>query len=55
MNERGYWYSCAETMELMVEGNRLIATELAGHARAGWRRMVRLMHRLLDAAGFSRA
>ncbi len=46
MQEPDFWTSCAEAMELSVEGNRLIANELADAVRKLWRRAMQS----LDAA-----
>jgi hypothetical protein len=43
MYEPDFWASTAEAMELSLEGNRLIAREVAGLIRTLWQRC---MHRL---------
>ena len=36
MREPDFWTDCAEAMELALEGQRLIAADLADAARSGW-------------------
>ena len=38
MQEPDFWTASAETMELTIEGNRLIAREVANLLRRLWRR-----------------
>jgi hypothetical protein len=40
MQEPDFWTSYAEAMELSIEGNRLIAKEIADALRTGWQRTV---------------
>jgi hypothetical protein len=39
MHESDFWTNCAEAMELSIEGNGLIAREIADLARELWHRM----------------
>jgi hypothetical protein len=39
MQEPDFWTQTAEAMELTIEGNRLIAQEIAASARDLWHRM----------------
>lgn len=41
MSEPDFWTQSAEAMELTVEGNRLIAQEVAAFARDLWHRLGR--------------
>jgi len=41
MREPDFWTGCAKAMELSLEGQRLIAAELADMARSGWARAMR--------------
>jgi hypothetical protein len=41
MNEHGFWDDCAEAHRLAIEGNRLIAQEIAEGIRGLWRRVMR--------------
>jgi len=41
MNEPDFWTRYAEAMELSIEGNRLIAQEIADLAGRLWHRIVR--------------
>jgi hypothetical protein len=51
MHESNFWASYAEAMELSVEGNRLIAREIAELARGLWQRAVRSFDGLIHGAG----
>jgi hypothetical protein len=41
MHEPDFWTNCAEAMEMSIEGNRLIAREIAELARGLWQRCAR--------------
>ena len=41
MNKSNFWTQSAEAMELTIEGNRLIAREVADLARDLWNRLGR--------------
>jgi len=43
MRESDFWNNYAEAMELSVEGNRLIAREIAGLFRGLWQRAARAL------------
>jgi hypothetical protein len=47
MHESNFWANYAESMELSIEGNRLIAREIAELARRLWQRTVRSFDGLL--------
>ena len=53
MRERSDWDDCAEAMELTIEGNRLIVSEIAACIRDEWRAAMRwiaeCLHRLPHA------
>jgi hypothetical protein len=49
MHEPDFWTQSAEAMELTIEGNRLIAQEIAAVARNLWHRMVRSLAAMLSA------
>jgi hypothetical protein len=51
MHESNYWASYAEAMELSVEGNRLIAREIAELARGVWQRIVRSFDEAIHTLG----
>jgi len=51
MYEHGYWADCAEAMELSIEGNRLIAQELAAGLRTVWRRALVWLDECLRGIG----
>jgi hypothetical protein len=40
MNEPDFWTSYGQAMELRVEGNRLIAQQIATWVRGLWRRVI---------------
>jgi hypothetical protein len=44
MHEPDFWTSYAESVEMSIEGNRLIAHEVAEMARDLWHRAVRSFH-----------
>jgi hypothetical protein len=48
MHEPDFWTNCAEAMELSIEGERLIAREIADLARDLWHRMGRSAGGLLQ-------
>ena len=43
MHESDFWTNCADAMEMSIEGNRLIANELAELAHDSWCRLKRLV------------
>jgi hypothetical protein len=49
MHEPDFWTQSAEAMELTIEGNRLIAREIATLVRDLWHRMVRSVASQLSA------
>jgi hypothetical protein len=49
MHEPDFWTQSAEAMELAIEGNRLIAREVADLARDLWHRMGRALVTMLSA------
>lgn len=51
MNESNFWADYAEAMELSIEGNRLIAREIAELARAVWHAAVRSFDGMLHNLG----
>ena len=51
MHEPDFWTSYAEAMEMYIEGNRLIAQEIADVARNLWHRAVRSFDNLIHASG----
>jgi hypothetical protein len=51
MYEHGYWDDCAEAMELSIEGNRLIAQEIAAGVQVLWRRALRWLDDSLHGIG----
>jgi hypothetical protein len=51
MNESNFWANYAESMELSIEGNRLIAREIAELARRLWQRAARSFDGLIQSVG----
>jgi hypothetical protein len=51
MHEPDFWTSYAEAMEMSLEGNRLIAQEIAELAGNLWHRAVRSFNALLQSLG----
>ena len=51
MNEPDFWTSYANAMELSIEGNRLIAREIADLTRNLWHRMVHSLDTVLQGLG----
>jgi hypothetical protein len=51
MHEPNFWSSCADAMELSVEGNRLIAREVADLVSGLWKRALRSFDGLLSGLG----
>ncbi len=49
MHEPDFWTQSAEAMEMTIEGNRLIAQEIAAFARDLWQRMSRSLVGYLSA------
>lgn len=41
MQDHGYWVGCARSVELTIEGQQLVARELAREVRTLWRRAMR--------------
>ncbi len=41
MQEHGYWVGCATSVEASIEGQQLLAQEIAREARALWQRLTR--------------
>jgi hypothetical protein len=54
MNEFDFWTDYAESMELSIEGNRLIASEIADLVRVLWYRTVRALDALMHNMGHHR-
>jgi hypothetical protein len=51
MYEHGFWADYAEAAELSVEGNRLIAQEIAAGVRSLWRRTLHWLDETLHGLG----
>jgi len=51
MHQIEVWTQSAEAMELIMEGNRLIATEIARGVQTFWRRAVGSLDGLLQGLG----
>jgi hypothetical protein len=51
MNESNFWANYAESMELSIEGNRLIAQEITDFARTIWNRAARSLDEMLQSVG----
>lgn len=51
MNEPNFWTSYGEAMEQSVEGNRLIAQEIAVLVRGLWRRTLRALDAAISSVG----
>jgi len=51
MQESDFWTRCGEAMELSVEGNRLIALQLAQLARNLWKRAMHSFEGFLHGLG----
>jgi hypothetical protein len=51
MHESNFWANYAESMELSIEGNRLIAREIAELARRLWQRVARSFDGLVQSSG----
>jgi hypothetical protein len=51
MHEPDFWTDCAEAMELSIEGNRLIAREIADLLRGLWQRSVRSLDGAIRGLG----
>jgi hypothetical protein len=51
MYEPDFWARSAEAMELSIEGNRLIAHEIAGLVRRLWQRAMHGLDRMLASWG----
>jgi hypothetical protein len=47
MHEHDFWTGCAEAMEMSIEGNRLIAREIADAVHELSRRIIQTLERLL--------
>jgi hypothetical protein len=54
MHEPDFWTQCADSMEMSIEGNRLIAREIADLVRDFWTRMARSFDGLLRGSGSHR-
>jgi hypothetical protein len=54
MHEPDFWTNNAEALELSIEGNRLIARELAELVRDGWLRLWRLIAVAANGLGLAR-
>ena len=51
MHKSDFWATHAEAMEMSLEGNRLIAREIAELARGLWHRAVRSFDGLIHSLG----
>jgi hypothetical protein len=51
MHESDFWTNCAEAMELSIEGNRLIAREIADLLRGLWQRSLRSFDGVIRGLG----
>jgi hypothetical protein len=51
MHEPNFWASSADAMEMSVEGNRLIAREIASLFRGIWHRSIRLLDEVMLRLG----
>ena len=51
MYEPDFWTRQAEAMEMSIEGNRLIAREIADLSRSLWQRFVRSLDGFLETLG----
>ena len=51
MFEPNFWNRNAEAVELSIEGNRLIAQEIAHLVRGLWQRSVRLLNEAVQGLG----
>jgi hypothetical protein len=49
MHEPDFWTQSAEAMEMTIEGNRLIAREIADLARDLWHRTTHALATMLNA------
>jgi hypothetical protein len=49
MQEPSFWTQSADAMEMTIEGNRLIAEEIAGGLRGFWHRFGHAMVAMLSA------
>jgi hypothetical protein len=54
MNETDFWTNYARAMELSIEGNRLIAHEIADLARSLWQRTIRTLDATVRSEGHRR-
>jgi hypothetical protein len=54
MHEPDFWTNNAEAMEMTIEGNRLLAREIADMARGLWQRMVRGLDAAIQTLGHHR-
>lgn len=50
MHEPDFWTCCAESMEMSIEGNRLIAAEIAWGFQTLWRRIGRWLGSIASVA-----
>jgi hypothetical protein len=51
MRESDFWNNYAEAMELSIEGNRLIAREIADLLRGLWQRAARALDGMTNGTG----
>jgi hypothetical protein len=51
MHEPDFWTQCADSMEMSIEGNRLIVREIADLVRDFWTRTARSFDGLLRGSG----
>ncbi|MEA2739089.1 MAG: hypothetical protein QOH05_2396 [Acetobacteraceae bacterium] len=51
MQEPDFWSNYAEAMELSIEGNRLIAREIADLLRGAWNRTMRSLDGAIRGLG----
>ena len=55
MYEPDFWTATAEAMELSIEGNRMIAREIADLIRNVWHRSFRSLDRVIRGLGHRRS
>ena len=54
MHDHSFWDDCAEAMELTIEGNRLIVTEIADCLREQWHAAKNWVSETLHSVGQAR-
>jgi hypothetical protein len=51
MHQPDFWTSYADAMEMSIEGNRLIAREIADFVRGFWQRTIRSLDGAIHGLG----